>query len=280
MPRLRLCAALVAALLYTQPSSAADYGVRKGALGDQVTAAGAAVEKAFARRMAALDPGTLQQPSALEPVDLFSSWGFRPRAVAGHDYLVTGVDDNTSALCLRTQVTSAEQWNEVLVALSRKGYGPADSACDSLDRYAYAPLTYPASIAGRKLLDRRDVPVKTVVPVYPALSGLDAEAVTRPGLTLPATAGAPGGYSAITVFNPFTLLSVGPPPVGLTLNLTSITAREGFDVQHNCSFIFPDSSCTIFVRYGGQHGKAFVGSLQLSFSNGARAIVGLLGTTP
>lgn len=280
MARRLLSQLLCAALLVPSLCFAADFGVRKGALRDQLVLAGQSVENAFSRRMAVLSPETLQQPSALELSDLFPAYGFAPRTVAGQGYTLTGLDENQAALCLKRQVTSVEQWNEALVALSSAGYGPADATCVPTVSYAHAPAVFPAVIAGRKVLDRRNVPTKTLVSQYPAIAGVDAAAVTRPGLVLTAPQGSPGSASAITVFNPFTLVSVGPPPVGLTLSLSAISVREGFDVQHNCSFIFPDGTCSIEVRYDGTRGKAYVGSLLLVFSNGARANIGLLGTTP
>lgn len=250
----------------------------KSLLAEQVQVTAKTIENAFFRRMASLDPSTFTQATATSMGNLFPQWGFTPVLIPGMSYSVAAVDQDNLAVCIQRVVSNARQWNDALSALSSGGYAGADSSCAPLSRSALAPSAFPATISGRKVLNRQEVPVPTKVPAYPVLSGVDAQAITRPGLTLPAPVGSSGAFVPITVFNPYT---AGPDSTGIVLSVTRTSVRTGFTTSlSGCESIAPTGSCTVSVRYDGANGPAYIGNLQMTFSNGAHATIGLLGTTP
>jgi hypothetical protein len=230
------------------------------------------VERAFARHAFALDPVTRQKRPAAQTSDLFPMYGATPRAGSGISWQLTPENQENSVLCLAQTVSDLSAWNQAILALNKSGFQPAmPSGCSALSSHPLGPSSYPATIAGRKVLDRRDVPSPTQVPVYPEVLGVDAAAVTRPGLQVSAVTG-PG---VVTIYNPYVEVSPGE---GTWVGVNSATARTGFTVGHACTLIAPDTSCDIFVSYDANSGGYRVGQLILNFSNGEVANVGLVGT--
>lgn len=249
-------------------------GVRARYLGDIAESTVHSVEAAFRRKTAVLSESTKEQPSALELGTLFPVHGFAPPSNTNVNWSLTGLTADTAKLCVAMTVSSVTDWNRLLSRLHHMGMKPADSACEEVTNFGLAPAL-PATLRAIRVLDRRDTPVPTQLSAYPGIAGADAQAVTRPGLILQA-----GTPVTLTVSNPFTLVNPGPPPVGLTVGLTAWSARAGFSVSHNCAAIAPNATCAISVQYTGGHGNSYPGSLRLEFSNGAVAVVGLLGTAP
>lgn len=257
------------------PGSEGPLGLRASYLGDLVQSTVNSLENAFRRRTAVLASPSKDQVSALELGALFPSYGFAPPLNSNLTWSLTGVSSDVAKLCVGVTVTTTADWNRLVSRLHREGMHPSNSACEEVARYSLAPAGFPATLHAIRTLDRRDTPVATSLSSYPEITGADAAAVTRPGLLLAA-----GTPATLTVFNPFTLVDAGPLPMGLTLGLTGLSVREGFSVSHTCSEIAPAATCTVTVRYGGGYGPSYPGSLRLEFSNGAVAVVGLLGVTP
>ncbi len=253
---------------------AAELGVRPGYSGDLVQHTVRQVEAGFRRKTAVLDAQTKEQPSAQALGQLFPAFGFAPLTNTDVSWSLNGMNVDQAVICVGLVTRSVTQWNDITVRMHRMGLTPATAGCEAQAQYAHAPQSFPATIRALKLLDRRDTPVPTVLPAHPVVSGVDESAVTRPGLVV--TAGAP---AIVTVSNPFVLVNAGPPPVGLTVGLVAAKVRPGFTVEHSCGSLAPDTGCTVMVRYAGTDGSNFPGSLRLEFSNGAVAVVGLLGKT-
>ena len=236
------------------------------------------VERGYSRAMGTLDPLTLSQPDALEMTDPFVAGGFAPRVPLGASWRLAGQDQDRSVLCLTQAVQDASAWNSAQRGFFQAGLTPADpETCLSAGRVATSPQHYPGVAAARIVLDRRDVPTRTVLPVEPILTGVDANAVTRPGLTLRPFEGQ--GFAELFIENPLVVLDPGPPEVLRVMGLTNVEVRPGFSYSHNCEDIAPGGACTFRIGYDGQEGDYRVGSLRLEFSNGEVAVIGLLGRT-
>lgn len=231
----------------------------------------------FFRTYAQLDEGTLEQPPTSQAQTLLALKGFSPRTSFGIQWSAQALDAERVRLCLKVPASRDDSWRALIQQGLRLGWTPANDTCEA--QGAQTPEAWPKLQAFTLTLDRRDVPAASRAPEYPAMSGFDATAVTRAGLELTKVSGTDSDFVTITVTNPFVQIEEGPPPVGLKLQLTQLTVREGFVAQHTCEEILPDASCTIQVRYAGQHGNLHVGSLEGAFSNGARFRVGLLGKT-
>jgi hypothetical protein len=252
-------------------------------LGSQVLQTARGIERGYRRSMGALSGSTLEQTSALALTSPFSSSVFAPRARSDVFWSLTGVNADQSVLCLKVTVNTVADWNQALVSVSKAGLSAASAEdCVQLARFPAVPETYPAQIAGVKILDRRDTPVPTVVPSDPQISGVDASAVTRPGLLLNSTATLPASKT-IVVTNPEVIVgySPGPPssPLYRRLTLTKVVLRDGFYYDDDCQDVGPNATCNVTVSYAGASGDNFSGSARLEFSNGAIAVIGLLGRT-
>ncbi len=268
--------ALALACASVQPALAADDAVRPGRFADVLEYSVRNVERGFARRVAQLSEA-LEQPDATMASTWLSGLRFGPRPNSAVSLSLSGLDVNRARLCLAFTAGTVSQWNEVLQRAASLGLTPANGDCSVAAGFSLAPSTWPATMHVSKTLDRRDVPVATVLPLEPGITGVDAQAVTRPGLTLMASAeNGPGEFSIITVSNPL------PPegPEGASLTLTDVAVREGFTVQHTCVDVAPGAQCEVSVRFEGGLSRPHVGSLRLAFSNNAVAIVGLLGRKP
>lgn len=242
------------------------------------------VERGYARVMGTLSNSTHEQPSALGMTYPFGPGAspFAPRVRNDFGWSLAGVNAEQSALCLKVAVRTEAEWNSVLVGMSKSGLAPARAQdCTQLSRFEASPLAFPATIAGVKLLDRRDTPVPTIVPADPQLTGVDAQAITRPGLVVQSFT--QPAYKTIGVTNPAVIVgyTAGPPsvPIYRRLTLTKVTLRDGFVYNDNCSDVGPNQTCNVQVRYMGTVGDHFPGSLRLEFSNGGVAVIGLLGRT-
>lgn len=229
------------------------------------------VKHAYARHSFVLTGANEKLRSAGTAV-LFPAYGVSPKTAPGLTWQLTTLNDDQSVLCVVQSVPDVKRWNTALLTLSKAGLSVANpTTCQSLPVQGYAPAVFPASIAGRVVLDRRDTPSPTRVPSYPTLSGVDDSAVTRPGLFVSSN----GGTQYITVYNPFIPIGDG---LGFTTGLVGFTVRPGFSVVHSCTEIAAAESCSVAVSYSGVGGNLYPGQLMLYFIGGGVANIGLMGT--
>ena len=238
------------------------------------------VERGYARAMGTLNAAG-EQPSALTMTNPFVTSPFAPRASAAVSWALTGVDADQTILCVTKTVSNVNDWGLAVKGLSQAGlYSANPSTCEAVASFV-PPPAFPAQLGGIKLLDRRAVPTPTLLPTDPVISGVDGAAVTRPGMEL-RSADAPG-YRDITVFNPATVTGVDPgPPAQVlyrSLSLSAASVRPGFSVSHDCDNVGPDAFCTVRVSYDAGAGDRYPGNLRMVFSNGAVAVISLLGRT-
>lgn len=271
---MRLLLATVLTLVLAAPALAA----APDALADGLTRMARSIKRGHSRAMGALDPLTLRQPDARDLTDPFSFGLFAPRVPTGASWRLSGLDEDQSVLCLTQTVSNASAWGSAQRGFLLARMLPADPQTCELSGEGYsAPQHYPGVVAARKVLDRRNVPNATVLPAEPLVTGVVADAVTRPGLTLRTKEGQ--GYADLTIQNPLVVLDPGPPQVLRALGLTLVQVRPGFSYSHDCEAIEPGEACTFRIAYDGQDGDYRVGSLRLEFSNGEVAVIGLLGRT-
>lgn len=247
------------------------------------------VERGYARAMGRLDTN-LRQPSARTLGDPFTLSPFTPRQRPDLSWQLQALDVNRSALCVTAQVSNVAGWNLAIRGFAKAGMQAVTSQECELSgaprAYSTAPVSFPANIKGGKILSREDIPVPTVLPQVefdPVFEGVDGTAVSRPGLELLSVSFEGDGYSDIRITNPALVEGytddVPAQPVYRRLTLSAYEIREGFVLLHDCDLVGPDETCTVKVRYSGAFGDYRVGSLRLTFSTGAKAIIGLLGRT-
>lgn len=249
--------------------------------------AGAQVERAFARRHAVLDAAGHQPLALTSGVGLFPEFGFTPPESTG-SWSLQGVNADQSVLCTSTPVRSFAQWSTLLAELVENGMKSADSGCAAAAAFA-APTSFPHTVTARKVLDRRDYILPTVVPSYldengdalewPVLGGFPKRAAL-PSITLWANPGQVSAPAAITVFNTPRLIATVPVAQFLETGIVAITVRDGFTAQHTCAVLEGGQTCEIAVRYLGDRALSQrVGSLRVDFTNGEFAVISLLGLT-
>ncbi|GAB3644738.1 hypothetical protein [Ramlibacter alkalitolerans] len=238
------------------------------------------IERGHARAMGRLSEGTLRQLDALEMADPFEHGPFPPNELPGMTWAMRGIDSDTSLLCVSFRVPSADAWVKALKGLTNVGMSAADAnTCSELPGYGVPPAAYPTLITGVKVLDRRDVPLPTVIPEGIRIDGADATAVMGPGVIL--RSGAQGGYTDLVLTNQAVVLEDGAAgePANPRLSISSVELRPGFGQANDCGELHVGASCRIRLSYDGLAGDYRVGSLRLEFSDGSVAVIGLLGRT-
>lgn len=234
------------------------------------------VRNAFFRRQAVLDETTAERPAAPGHLSaLVPAYGFVPPGET-LTLALSALDTRRSQLCASLLAHSADAWRAAVKGFTRGGMSLASAQCQAVGSLAL-PSQWPATVSAVRVFDSEDVPLRTLLPAYPQISGPDPQALTRPSYTL---AAAPGQWSApavITVYNPRIVLTETP----LTYQATAVSSadiREGFSVEHTCQFLAADSTCTVSVRYQGVASEPYrVGSLRLTFATGEVAVIGVLG---
>ena len=159
---------------------------------------------------------------------------------------------------------------------------PAGPDCSPASSFGVMP-SFPAVVNAYKVLDRRDYLIPTVIPDYPAFTGIASQPGILPAITLVAPI---NGYSnpvTLTITNTATPQPSPTNPGNLQdTGISAITVRPGFIVQHDCATISGNGSCTLSIQYAGA-ASSFqeVGSLRIDFTTGEWAVISLLGlTTP
>ncbi len=254
----------------------------------QVQRAARALQAAFLRKYATLD-AQARQPALANGSDWFPAHGFAP-SLAGLGWSFQPLDANRGALCLTMPAGTAARHAALARAFALAGLAPAASDCQAASAWPTPGAS--ATVSARRELDRRDVPVATLLPPTGGVTvtGADAQAVTRPGLTLLAASGQSSAAAVLTVTNPMryarpdgsscTAQDAGLPETDcapLASSLTEVSARPGFSVTHTCSSIAAGASCTVSLVYANAGERYLSMPLRLAFSTGEVAAIGVLG---
>lgn len=257
-------------------SQAAPLPTKENSARNEVIAVHKAVTNAFQRRMAVLD-GDKNQASTTALGNLFPAYGFAPRVSDSTSWTLTSVNEASARLCIKLKVVNVSQWNSAIDGFRAKGMAPATADCAANGAsFAMAPNTFPATIAGIHTLSREDVLVPTMLPSDPQIRDLSSK-LRNPGITLYAQKNQMSPATTFQVYNTPTIVFVGTLPLPRMLSISGISTRAGFSASHNCNNVTSDGLCTISVQFNGTYPNNHVGSLKVTFSNGATMVVGLLG---
>lgn len=249
------------------------------------------VERAFHHRQKALDPVTLERPSAPGSMaELFPTHGFSHPWATAHVQLAA-LDSERSQVCVTLPAGSAIEREHAMRLLGDLKLAPTTAGC--AERQPLEALARSASdvLYGAKILDTQDVPAATVLSGFPLIQNVDSSKKILPAARLTAP---PGQWSAPFIFTitnfakplPLTeeyrevVASVldGNPPDGVVTGIAQVSVRSGFHVEHNCARLEPQTTCTVAVYYAGAAEEPFkVGALKIEFLTGARMQIGLLG---
>lgn len=237
---------------------------------ETVPAVSYAVERSYARYSYPLDPVSLEKSLSANASDLFPGFGFSPKAYENLTWSLTRSSDDSSLLCIKVVVPKESLWRKTLKGFAAAGLSLADATCAKTSLSSFAN-TYPVTVSGIKLLDRRNTLSATVLPSYPIVSGVLGPATTRPGLIV--KKGATG--TTIQVHNPYVEVS---PGVGKVTGINSLSIRSGFSLSTTCSTLLPTQSCSITVKYLDSATSYLVSTLVVKFSTGEIASIGVSGT--
>jgi hypothetical protein len=237
--------------------------------------AGAQVERAYLRRHALLDEQGRQPLALTSKTGLFPAFGFAPPASLG-EWSLQGIDDNQTLYCVNTEVSSLYEWKTLIVNLSENKMRPAAPDCSAAATYLLPP-EFPGAVASRKVLDRRDSILPTVVHSYPEIVGIPALSAL-PAMVLRSHPGWTSESVFITLVNTPRGDPAGPPGALLTTGVSSMEISSGFRAQHSCTAIVPNAACAVEVWHeGGEPMTQQVGQLRIEFATGGFSTISLVG---
>lgn len=235
-----------------------------------------AIRAGFGRRNAVLDARGLQPAALATATGLFPSYGFAPSAT-GLAWDIQVVDVDHSQLGVAIIVSSLSSWRGAVRGLTLAGMRPATSSYTSAMAYVM-PLSYPATVYGSQILDRRDTVVPVVLPTAFTMSGFDTTAKVTPSVVL-STPVRESTSTTLSLQSTLLMPMSKGDPVPL-VSITGITLREGFTVVHNCVDVQPSATCALTLTYtGGTSPVKVVANMRLTLSTGDFAVVSLLGIT-
>lgn len=269
----KLGAALLLQLFAVTASEAATFA--EDTINDLVQRGVSQVERAFNRRQSQLDTAGLQPAAPGDLAQLFPTYGFIPTGTR-LTFSLTALDALRTQVCARYTATTLEEWRGAVVGFSMKGMSLMDSTC-GIAVGQVAPTAYPANVYALEVLDSQNVPTRTVLPGYPAVSGASSSAVANPSIVLSAIPGQWSDPAVITITNPPVVVSTNPVTYQTT-GIAAITARPGFEITHACSVIAAGDSCNVTIRYQGVASEGHrVGNIRIQFTTGEVAVIGLRG---
>lgn len=135
----------------------------KSQVGHEVARTAADVSNAFSRREAQYAAGSLDQVALpVGAADLFPGYGFVPRANQV-SWSLKVVTEDIVTLCTVTRIGNVQEWAGFLHAATKAGLAAATTDCQAMDSWG-TPAQFPVQIGARRNLDRRQVPLPTVVP--------------------------------------------------------------------------------------------------------------------
>lgn len=220
------------------------------------------VESAYARKYANLDENGQQPPvNSTELSSLFPLWGFQPTSQKDVEWRLLPTSQDQATLCISWHAKNAEDWMAPLGKMQQRGYSIADTDCKKTQQAA-AITNFPANVTVLKALDRRAVPVRSVLPPSLTVSGLMFANPLVPAVRLQK-----GVPHQLTLLNPATAAA----PV----NLEQVETLGSTQAVHDCLVLLPGQSCNVTLSFSAEPPSYQLDRFSVNFSNGEKLIISL-----
>lgn len=221
------------------------------------------VERAFLRYHAKADPN-VALPLEIKP--LFPGNGFTP-ALDSFTWQISPQSDTEILLCFKYDYgSSAEEKNAATQALLNRGF--------SLTNKCGALSNGDTAVVGFKSIKRASI--MTVNKLPEGVVSVSSISAQKPVLSFKAKTGLWSNWQTLTLYKKDTL---GVPPFARPPLISKVTASDSFIVDMSC---MPASwsydICYLDVAYQNNKLDASkLGTLNLTFSDGKKAVLSLLG---